>query len=267
MNISKKHIILVGRSEKLNAKMRLGEKWLKVLNAKGLEQTDLNFLSKGISAFWDEHGLPERTVQKVIARNHILFASVLFLLKPYEILAVKEHDFKLVYQQENFNAFMNKLAWKKGLPTLERYFKCKVEQYYSSEPEFNENALKREICIVFAEKRFSPQLDPDLKILEEQSMLLLAKKLRLKTSRGPKKCRVMILDEENTLYEIGGWLSESERHNLLQEGEARKSFESVIKKAISEVVQELETEEGFKTAKMHVDIDPQHNRVIVITYR
>ncbi len=240
---------------------------MRFLNVKGLVQSDLDFLSENIGEFWDEHGLPERIVRKVVARNHILFASVSFILKPYEILAVKEHNFKLVYQHEGFNEFMRALAWKKGLPGLEKHFKCKVERYYSSEAEFSEDCLKREICIFFSEKLFAAQADLAIKAKEEQRMLALAKRLRLKTSRGPKKSRVMILDEENTVYELCGWLSENERENLLGEGEERKNFISVIKKAVSEVVFEIEAEDGFQSKKMDVDIDPQHNHVLVISYR
>ena len=240
---------------------------MKVLNVKGLTQNDLDFLSKNIGEFWDEHGLPERTVRKVIARHHVLFASASFILKPYEIMAVKEHNFRLVYQHEGFNEFMRTLAWKKGLPGVEKHFKCKVERYYSSEAEFSEDCLKREICIVFSEKLFAAQPDFAIKAKEEERMLAFAKKLRLKTSRGPKKSRVMILDAENTIYEIYGWLSENERENLLKEGEERKNFVSVIKKVVSEVIFEIEAEEGFQSKKLDIDINPKDNHLLVISYK
>jgi len=231
--------------------------------AKGISRTDLKYLIKMEEELYSKYKFSKVIPKKVIGRKHILSATASFQLLPYEILAINQNKCDLIYHQENFINMLNEIAVSEVIPKLEDNYETRVVHYFGTNIEVRENAAERTVVIMFDKKVFEGQISNDWREMEDQLTFSLSKELRIHSGKGPKKSRVNILDENEVIYELEGWLSPAEQNYL----EARNPLEVTLKAMLQDVIMKIEQSLLGKIKKFYVDFATSNNHIIVTTFR
>lgn len=237
---------------------------MKFLETSGFTEEQLILIENILKKITAELDFPFEIVKKAINRKHVIFITHLFHLKMYEKIALYDNKIKLIYQHEDFAKIIDKLFLQECVDKLEQYVNYKLTYYYSTPFELIGDYFQNHFCLIF-DKRPEEKVDSEIKKIEEQLCNILAKKLRQSTARGPEYCKVTILDNFDTVYQIKGWLSHSWQKGLTDE-KTQKVFFITVKNMIENIIKEVEPTDSL-WQKIYIDIDVKNNYLLIINHR
>ena len=237
---------------------------MKFLETNGFTEEQLILIENILKKITSELDFPFEIVKKAINRKHVIFITHLFHLKMYEKIALYDNKIKLIYQHEDFAKIIDKLFLRDCLSKLEEYVNHKMTYYYSTPFELIGDYFQKHSCLIF-DKRPDENVESKVKKIEENLCNVLAKKLRQSTARGPEYCKVTILDNFDTVYQIKGWLSHSWQKGLTDE-KTQKVFFITVKNMIENIIKEVEPTDSL-WQKIYIDIDVENNYLLIINHR
>ncbi len=212
----------------------------------------------------DRFDMPEFVkISRIFLRKHVQVVFFFKIIGEWEKISLQKYGRTSTYE-ENRKLFADtaKLVY---LPSLESYYKCKIDYFYLLKPHYKNNVMYS-FSVKFFEVPLFKSVDSFQSAWEEKLANSFSARYRQQNGRGPSKVTAAILGERFLVIEVVGLLGAFPQRYLAMHIEAMPVLVDLITSQIRDAI-EFAWEECYsndKECETFQEVDLPNNRCVVL---